>query len=127
MIPAPEVTEKATRRRFTAEYKARILAEYERLPNGERGALLRREGLYSSHIDTWRKLRDGGGLGALEPKKRGRRAKQRNVLEPEVQRLRRENARLQRKLKQAETIIEIQKKVAQALNELETPEEEGND
>lgn len=113
--PNPEVPEKATRRRHPPEYKARILEQYERLPSGERGALLRREGLYSSHIDAWRKLRDGGGLSALSGKKPGRPRKERNPLQKEVERLQREKARLEKKLQRAETIIEIQKKVASAL------------
>lgn len=120
--PNPEVPEKAARRRFTAEYKQRILGQYEGLPNGERGALLRREGLYSSHIDAWRKHRDAGVLGALTAKKRGRPPKERNPLAQEVLRLQREKARLERKLQRAEAIIEIQKKVASALKELEAEE-----
>jgi transposase-like protein len=118
----PEVTERAARRRHPAEYKARILEQYERLPNGERGALLRREGLYSSHIDAWRKLRNGGGLSALSGKKPGRPRKERNPLQKEVDRLQREKARLEKKLQRAEAIIEIQKKVAAALDALEAEE-----
>jgi transposase len=121
-IPNPEVSEKATRRRFTADFKQAILEEYERLPNGERGALLRREGLYSSHIDGWRKLRNDGGLGALAAKKRGRPPKERNPLTKENAELRRRLARAERKLQRAEAIIEIQKKVATALKELEAEE-----
>jgi transposase len=118
----PEVPEKATRRRFTAEYKQRVLEKYEGLPNGERGALLRREGLYSSHIDAWRKLHNAGVLGPLTAKKRGRPPKERNPLAQEVQRLQREKARLERKLQRAEAIIEIQKKVASALKDLDAEE-----
>lgn len=124
--PNSEVSEKATRRRFTAEFKQHVLEEYDSLSRGERGAFLRREGLYSSHIDTWRRARDSGGLGALAAKKRGRPPKERNPLAKENAQLRRELARAQRKLKQAETIIEIQKKVALALKELdEEPSDEG--
>ena len=118
-----EVTERATRRRFTAEYKQKILAEYERLPSGERGALLRREGLYSSHIDAWRKLRDRGALSALAPRRRGPKPSASAADKKEVARLQRHVARLEQKLKRAETIIEIQKKVAAALKELDEESE----
>ncbi len=116
--PSVEVPEKATRRRFTAEYKQRIVEQYERLPNGERGALLRREGLYSSHIDAWKKVRDDGARAALS-QKRGRKPNPAVAEAKEVARLRRENAQLEKKLKRALVIIEVQKKVAQALKELE--------
>ena len=121
--PSSEVTERATRRRFTAEYKQKILAEYERLPSGERGALLRREGLYSSHIDAWRKLRDRGALSALAPRRRGPKPSASAADKKEVARLQRHVARLEQKLKRAETIIEIQKKVAAALKELDEESE----
>lgn len=117
--PTSEVTERATRRRFTAEYKQRILAEYERLPNGERGALLRREGLYSSHIDAWRRLRERGALSALAPRKRGPKPGTSGADKKELARLERQVARLEKKLRRAEGIIEIQKKVAAALKELD--------
>ena len=71
----PEVVAKARRRRFKMEYKLRILREYEARPHGERGALLRREGLYSSHISKWQEQRTAGELNALKPKKRGRKPK----------------------------------------------------
>jgi len=73
--PNPEVVEKPVRRRFTAEYKRAILKEADRCSAGEIGALLRREGLYSSHLTSWRRQRDLGELEALSPKKRGRKAK----------------------------------------------------
>jgi transposase len=108
----PEVPEKPVRRKFTAEYKLRILAEADRCTEyGQIGALLRREGLYSSHLSEWRRKRREGSLGALSPKKRGPEARK-NPLAPEVARLEREVERLNGRLKQAETIIEVQKKVS---------------
>ena len=118
-----EVTEKAQRRRFPGEYKDRIVAQYEALSRGERGALLRREGLYSSHIDAWRKQREAGVLSGLATKRRGPKAKETTAVDRENAELRRQVARLERKLKQAETIIEIQKKVARALDDLETAQD----
>ncbi len=95
---------------------------------GELGALLRREGLYSSHLSTWRNQRDLGMLEGLAPKKRGRKPKRKDPLVEENQRLRRENARLAARLKQAETIIEVQKKLSTMLGiPLETPETSGSD
>lgn len=112
-VPDPEVTPKAKRRTFSAEYKLRILDEATtcREP-GERGALLRREGLYSSHLTHWRReLREGARTG-LKPKKRGPKA---DPLAAENAALRRENARLQAKLERAETIIAVQKKLSDLL------------
>ncbi len=113
-VPDPEVPEKAARRRFPAEYKLRILREAEGCEApGEVGALLRREGLYSSHLTTWRRQREQGALEALTPKQRGRRAP--HPLSRRVAELERETVHLQRRLKQAETIIEVQKKVSEIL------------
>ena len=111
--PDPEVTERATRRRFTAEYKRRILREADACKgNGDLGLLLRREGLYSSHLSTWRRQRDAIARVGLAPKKRGRTAK---PVDPRVKQLRWENARLKRRLERAEAIIEIQKKASELL------------
>ena len=115
--PSPEVLEKPVRRRFTVEYKARVLAEADACTEpGMLGELLRREGLYSSHLTTWRRQRDEGALVGLAPKRRGRKAKRKNPLADEVARLERENRRLQEKLRQAELIIDVQKKVSEMLN-----------
>lgn len=113
--PDPEVLPQARRRRFTAAYKARVVEESERCTEpGAVGALLRREGLYSSHLSKWREQYRRGGLAALRDEKRGRPAV-RNPLEDEVARLRGENERLRQRLAQAETIVEIQKKVSSML------------
>ncbi len=115
-VPDPEVLERPRRRRFTAAYKLRILQEADALrESGQIGALLRREGLYSSHLTTWRRQRDTGALEALRPQKRGRKARRQDPLLQENDQLRRANDRLQRKLKQAETIIEFQKKISELL------------
>ena len=115
-IPNPEVPEKPVRRRFTAEYKLRILAEADRCTAaGQLGELLRREGLYSSHVSTWRRQRDEGMLAGLTPKRRGRKAKPKHPLSDENERLRRENQRLKDQLRQAELIIDVQKKVSEIL------------
>jgi transposase-like protein len=109
--PDPEVLERARRRRFSASYKLRILEEADRcvIP-GQLGILLRREGLYSSHLAQWRRHRAEGTLAALASKPRGHRAP---PIDPgEITRLRRDNERLARQLETAETIIEIQKKVS---------------
>ena len=112
----PEVPEKASRRRFTAAYKLQMLEEAARCTKpGQLGELLRREGLYSSHLTTWRRQRDAGALGALEPKRRGRKPKAQDPSAKELERLRRENQRLTERLRQAETIIEVQKKVSEML------------
>jgi transposase-like protein len=117
-IPNPEVKEKATRRRFTAEYKRRILAEVERCRKpGELGALLRREGLYSSHLTQWRKAMAEEGRLGLEPKKRGRKPKPVNPLAKENERLQKELAKTKAKLEKANIVIEAQKKMAQLLGE----------
>ena len=127
--PDPEVLEKPVRRKYTAEYKLRILREAESCTEyGQLGALLRREGLYSSHLRTWRKQRDEGMLDGLTPKKRGRKAKPKDPLAEENRRLRRENERLIARLKQAEMIIDVQKKLSEALGiPLETPQKGDKD
>jgi transposase len=113
---------KAQRRRFTAEYKRRILQEAEACTQpGEVGALLRREGLYSSHLTTWRRQRTRGELQGLTPAKRGRKA---DPHAAEIARLQRENERLKAQLERAELIIDVQKKVSQMLGLPETPDDE---
>jgi len=114
--PDPEVVAKAKRRSFTAEYKQRILQEADSAAAtlGGIGALLRREGLYSSHLVTWRRERSQGIQEALAPRKRGRKS-QRNPLEEENQKLRRQVGQLAEKLRKAELIIDVQKKVAALL------------
>ena len=114
-IPDPEVSEKPKRRQFTAEYKRSIVAQAEACRDaGAIGALLRREGLYSSHLTTWRRQKEQGELDALAPKKRGRKSTA-NPLAEENHRLRKENAHLSRRLEQAELIIDVQKKVSALL------------
>ena len=127
-IPDPAVPEKPVRRRFTAEYKLRILREADACSQpGQLGALLRREGLYSSHLTAWRQQRDEGTLAGLTPKRRGRKAKPDAPLIAENERLKRENQRLAAKLRQAETIIEVQKKLSEILGiPLPPPESNGS-
>lgn len=110
-VPEPEVEPKAKRRRFNAAYKARILNEIDRSP-GQAGVILRREGLYSSHLSKWREHRDTGTLKALG-KKRGPKGKSEE--QRELEKLRRENARLQRELEKAQILIGAQKKLAEIL------------
>ena len=119
--PDPQVIPKAERRRFNAEYKQRILAEADACTErGQIGALLRREGLYSSHLDTWRKQRQHGVLQALTPQKRGPKPDPQAIA---IAQLRRENEQLRTRLQRAEHIIEVQKKLAELLGTLpaETP------
>src|SRR5215813_2754635 len=115
--PEPEVPERATRRSYTAQYKLRILAEYERRDRDGRGALLRREGLYSSLITEWRKQRDQGALQALGASP-GRPPG--DARDQEVARLRRENVRLQSDLAKARKVIEVQWKLSALLEQLAT-------
>ena len=127
--PAPdaEVTAKARRRTFPAAYKLKILdaVDAAREP-GEIGALLRREGLYSSHLTKWRSQRRAGALSALAPRARGPKAEPKNPLAPRLAELERENRRLHGRLAQAEAINEIQKKVSALLGiPLDRPESGG--
>jgi transposase len=111
--PDPEVEAKPKRRKFTAAYRLRILEEADRCQDpGEIGQLLRREGLYSSHLSSWRKARREGSLAALAPKKRGAKPKVRNPLEPKVRQLEAKVARLETELEKAHTILDVQEKVA---------------
>ena len=114
--PDPEVVADAKRRSFTGEYKLRILAEADAAAAhpGAIGALQRREGLYSSHLVTWRREREAGILKGLTPRQRGPKPK-RNPLDEEIQKLRRENQRLTEELRKAEIIIDVQKKVSSLL------------
>jgi len=119
------VTEKTQRRRFTAEYKRRILAEADKCKKpGELGALLRREGLYSSHLANWRAARDRDGKVGLEPKKRGPKAKAKlDDKDRKIIELERELAKAQARAERAEFLVEMQKKMAQLLGR-EISEEE---
>ena len=111
--PSPELSARPRRRTFTAEDKLRILAETDRAAEkGGVGAILRREGIYSSTLTDWRKLRDAGAIGALRPVKRGPKSAEPNPQAGELAVLVRENARLTRCLARAEAVIDIQKKVA---------------
>ena len=112
--PDTEVVVRAERRRFSAEYKLRILQEADRCAPGDLGALLRREGLYSSHLSTWRRQREAGQLASLAAQKRGRKT---DPQATELARLQRENAKLQAHLQRAELIIDAQKKLLVLLNQ----------
>ena len=112
--PDPETPEKRERRNFSAAYKLKILAQTDKASEGQIGAILRREGLYSSLLSTWRRQRDEGTLEALKPKKRGRKPTK-DPEQKEIERLRRQVARLEQKLETAELIIDVQKKVSQLL------------
>ncbi len=123
--PDPEVLEKKPRRRFTAKYKLSILAEVDTCTKpGDIGALLRREGLYYSNIHSWQRQQQKGALKGLAPKKRGRKKHEVNPLAKRVAELERDNTKLAKKLKQAETIIEVQKKISEILG-IAQPESNG--
>ena len=109
-----EVLAKAKRRGFTAEYKQRILDEVDRATaSGEVGAILRREGLYSSHLANWRRLREAGELSALEPKKRGPKRKVDAAEDREKRELKKKLAVAEARLKRAEALLDLQKKVSE--------------
>jgi len=112
-VPDPGVEAKPTRRRFTAEYKLRLLREVERAREaGEIGAILRREGLYASHLVTWRRERDRVARVGLAARQRGPKPK---VKDPRVKQLERENAKLKRRNQRLEALVEIQKKASELL------------
>lgn len=113
-----QVVAKPRRRTFTAKYKRRVLKEADACTTpGEVGALLRREGLYSSHLVTWRRARARGELAALAPQKRGRRSKAIDPRDRKITELKREVARLTARTERAEALVELQKKVAALLDE----------
>ena len=114
-VPDPEVPERARVRRFSAEYKLKVLAEYESLDRQGKGALLRREGLYTALISEWRKQRDKGALSALS-QKRGR--PEVDPRERENARLRRENQRLAQELEKAQHVIHVQGELSALLKAL---------
>jgi transposase len=111
-----EVVAKAERRRFTAEYKLKVLREADRCKQpGEIGALLRREGLYWSNLTNWRKQRERGELAGLSVKQRGPQRREKSPLAERVRELERDNARLKRRAERAEGLVELQKKVSEIL------------
>ena len=123
-----EVPARVQRRRFTAAYKLKILEQAERCSgSGEIGALLRREGLYSSHLTSWRRARQKGALAGLS-KKRGPIKKKKSAEAKEIERLEREIAKLKEQLRRAAVINDVQKKVSEILGiDLNHPENEEND
>jgi transposase len=111
-----EVVAKGERRRFTGEYKAKVLREADSCKRpGEIGALLRREGLYWSNLTTWRKQRETEELAGLKGRKRWPQRREKNPLAERVRELERDNARLKRRAERAEGIVEPQKKVSEIL------------
>jgi transposase-like protein len=123
------VSEKPVRRRFSVAYKLRILeaADACRENSGELGALLRREGLFSSHLNTWRRQRREGTLAGLSPKKRGRKERGPDEQAQRVKELEKENKRLRRRLHQAETILDIQENASEILGIPLSRQENGED
>jgi transposase len=122
-VPDPQVPEKARRRTYTAKYKAEVLAEYEAADRAGKGALLRREGLYTSLISSWRDQREAGGLEALG---RSAGAAPASKEEKEATRLRKENERLAAELATAREVIEIQGKLSALLDQLSTDSSKNN-
>ena len=110
--PPTEVTAKAKRRRFNAEFKRRILKEADACDRGELGALLRREGLYSSHLTEWRRARDAGELAGLTPMKRGPKAQAPDPVALKLAEVERENARLKAENAKLQIISDVQKKLS---------------
>ena len=106
--PDPEVPERARRRTFTAKYKLEVLVAYDAAPDGEKGAVLRREGLYSSHIAQWRKARDVGALAGLAAP-RGR--KRRDAQAEQIARMQGEKQRLEQELAKARFVVDVQAKL----------------
>ena len=114
--PEVEVVAQAERRRFTAEYKQQIVREAERCTEaGQIGALLRREGLYSSHLSTWRAARDRGALDGLAPKKRGPKVTAPDPRDKKIAEQERQIVRWQHRAERAEALVELQKKIAALL------------
>lgn len=114
--PDPEVPEKKKRRKFTAAYKRSIVQQADHCQQpGDIGALLRREGLYSSHLVTWRRQYESGALQGLNPRKRGRKRKPQDPSAERLAALEKENQRLKNQLRKAEIIIEAQKKISEIL------------
>lgn len=129
-VKETEVLEKAQRRRFTAEYKQRVLREVDEAKAsgrvGEVGAILRREGLYSSHVAVWRRQLEKEGRSGLEPKRRGPKAKVVDDRDREIAQLKKEKAIVEVRLKRAEALLEVQKKVSELLGiELPPPPNDG--
>ena len=113
--PDPEVSARPQRRIFSVADKLRILDEIDRARPGDIGAILRREGLYSSNVGRWRRQRDAGMLRGLAPAKPGPKSPPVNPLKSDVERLERENARLREHLTRAEAVIDLQKKLSDVL------------
>jgi transposase-like protein len=110
--PDPEVPERARRRTFTAAYKLEVLAAYDAAAEGEKGAVLRREGLYSSHLADWRRARDAGALAGLSaPRGRPRL----DLREERIARLERENRQLEQELAKARFVVDVQAKLSALL------------
>ena len=126
LTPDPEVAAKGKRRRFTAEYKRRILAKADRCSgDGDIGALLRREGLHSSHLANWRAARDRGDIAVdATPRKRGPKAKPIDPSTKRIAELERELAKVRARAERAEFLVEMQKKMAQILGRPLPNEEE---
>ena len=115
-VKETEVLERPLRRKYKAEYKLKILKEADTCTeSGQMGALLRREGLYSSNITLWRKQLDQGIFEGLSPAKRGPKKRARDERDQQIQELQKQNERLKKKMKQAEIIIEFQKKASEIL------------
>ena len=111
-----EVSAKAGRRRFTADYKRKVLRQAEQCKeSGQIGALLRGEGLYWSNLSKWRKQRESGELAGLSVKRRGPQRRERNPIADRVKELERDNERLKRRAERAERIVELQKKISEIL------------
>ncbi len=111
-----EVSAKAERRRFTADYKRKVLRQAEQCKeSGQIGALLRREGLYWSNLSKWRKQRESGELAGLSVKRRGPQRREKNPIADRVKELERDNERLKRRAERAERIVELQKKISEIL------------
>ena len=114
-VPEIDPAARPLRRKFSAEYKQTILAEYEAAPEGEKGSVLRREGLYSSQITEWRLARDAGALGALEP---GTRQRKRSAAEVELEKLKRKHERTEAELARTRLALDIMGKASALLESL---------